>query len=88
MKIDFDPAKDVLNQAKHGISLKEAALLEWDTALLWFYERKDYGEPHQCAIAYIDLRLYHVRFVDRDEVRRIISLRKANRKEVNRYAEA
>lgn len=51
-------------------------------------EHKDYGEPRQCAIAYIDLRLYHVTFVDRGEVRRIISLRKANRKEVNRYAEA
>lgn len=88
MEIDFDPGKDALNQSKHGVSLRDATLLEWDTALVWFDDRKDYGEPRQCAIAYIDLRLYHVRFVDRDEVRRIISLRKANRKEVNRYAEA
>lgn len=34
MKIDFDSVKDALNQDKHGISLKEAALLEWDTALV------------------------------------------------------
>lgn len=36
------------------------------------------------GIGYIGLRLY---FVDRAEGRRIISLRKANPREVNRYAE-
>lgn len=39
-------------------------------------------------IGYIGLTLHFVAFVDRDQTRRIISLRKANRKEVNRYAEA
>ena len=40
------------------------------------------------GLAYIGLRLYLVVYVDRDEGRRIISLRKANRREVNRYAQA
>jgi uncharacterized DUF497 family protein len=40
------------------------------------------------GIAYIGLRLFVVVYVDRSEVRRIISLRKANRREINRYAEA
>ncbi|MFT3791452.1 MAG: BrnT family toxin [Rudaea sp.] len=39
------------------------------------------------ADGYIGLTLYFVAFVDRDPTRRIISLRKANRKEVKRYAE-
>jgi len=50
--------------------------------------RKNYGEDRECGIGYIGLTLYFVAFVDRDETRRIISLRKANRKEVKRYAEA
>lgn len=41
-----------------------------------------------CAIAYIEDRLYYVVYVDRDNARRIISLRKANLREVKRYAEA
>lgn len=88
MKVTFDPAKDAANQAKHGVSLAEARELEWDTALTWPDLRQDYGEPRQCALGYIGLRLYAVAFVDRASGRRIISLRKANRREVNRYAKA
>jgi hypothetical protein len=40
------------------------------------------------AIGYIGLRLYCVVFVDRPDSRREISLRKANQREVKRYAEA
>ncbi|MFB9290725.1 hypothetical protein ACFFTM_20515 [Pseudoduganella plicata] len=40
-----------------------------------------------CAIAYIGDRLHYVVYVDREEVRCIISLRKANLREVKRYAE-
>lgn len=88
MKITFDPAKDAANRDKHGLSLAKAAELEWDTALTWPDLRRDYGEPRQCGIGYIGLRLYAVVFVDRTEGRRVISLRKANRREVNRYAQA
>jgi uncharacterized DUF497 family protein len=30
MEFEFDPAKDVSNILKHGISLARAANLEWD----------------------------------------------------------
>ena len=30
--IDFDPAKDLANRAKHGLSLADAAELDWDGA--------------------------------------------------------
>lgn len=88
MKVTFDPAKDAANHDKHGVSLAQAAKLEWDTTLTWPDLRRDYGELRQCGIGYIGLRLYAVAFVDRAEGRRIISLRKANRREVNRYAQA
>lgn len=87
MEITFDLAKDASNRAKHGVSLADAAGLEWDSALTWPDERRDYGEARMAGIGYIGLRLYCVVFVDRDEGRRIISLRKANSREVQRYAE-
>ena len=84
----FDPAKDASNTVKHGISLAEAARIEWDDAVTWLDTRHDYGEARMCATAYIGQRLFYVVYVDRAGVRRVISLRKANLKEVKRYAEA
>ncbi len=86
MKIAFDPAKDAANQAKHGISLEGARAFEWGTALIWPDERRVYGEGRCIAIGYIGLRLHVAVYVDRDATRRMISLRKANTREISRYA--
>jgi uncharacterized DUF497 family protein len=88
MNISFDPTKSQSNSAKHGIALEQAAYMEWDSAVIWLDERCDYMEARYCAIAYIEIRLYCVSFTDRDNTRRIISLRRANQKEINRYANA
>lgn len=88
MRIDFDPAKDRLNTEKHGLSLAIAAALDWDEALLWIDDRRDYGENRVLALAPKTGILYYVAFVDRGEVRRVISLRRANRREVKRYVQA
>lgn len=88
MDISFDTAKNTANVQKHGVSLAAAASIEWEDALTWKDERHQYGEARFCAIAYIGDRLHYVVYVDRDDVRRIISLRKANLREVKRYAEA
>lgn len=55
--------------------------------MVWTDARRDYGEPRECGIGYIGLRLFFVVFVDRGGERRVISLRKANLREVKRYAE-
>ncbi|RJF99055.1 BrnT family toxin [Noviherbaspirillum saxi] len=88
MDITFDPAKNKINEAKHGVSLELAESIEWDTLYATVDERQNYGEVRIIGLAYIGDRLYCVVFVDRGEVRRIISLRKANSREVKRYAEA
>jgi hypothetical protein len=85
MKITYDPAKELINQTKHGLSLALAAQLEWDSALVWLDCRKDYSEPRQCALVMQGERLYFVAFVDRADGRRVISLRKANIREVKDY---
>ncbi|MBO9535326.1 BrnT family toxin [Herbaspirillum sp.] len=88
MRIAFNPAKDAINLAKHGISLAAATRIEWDTLYAVPDTRQTYGEERMIGIGYIGLRLFVVVYVDRDDRRRIISLRKANRREENRYAKA
>ena len=88
MRIVFDPEKDATNLSKHGVSLAAAAELDWDAALAWIDDRADYGEQRIIALAPMGDRLFFVVFVDRDEARRVISLRRANRREVSRYVKA
>ena len=90
MNVTFDPAKDAANLAKHGFSLLDAVGFEWDTAVMWPDKRREYDEARMVALGYIGLRIMAVVFVDRPleqpTERRIISLRKANTREVKRYA--
>jgi len=85
LEIDFDPWKDSVNRAKHGVSLATAAELDWEAALAWVDDRFDYGETRVVALAPMKDILYFVAFVEKPPVRRIISLRRANRREVMRY---
>jgi uncharacterized DUF497 family protein len=87
MYIEFDPVKDVANQTKHGVSLSVAGELDWEAALLWIDDRVEYGEMRMIALAPKTEILYYVAFVDRGEARRVISLRRANRREVKHYVE-
>ena len=87
MRIEYDANKDAANTQKHGVSLALARELEWDDALVWIDERFDYGEVRMIALAPKTETLYYVAFVDRGVRRRIISLRRANRREVKYYVE-
>ena len=83
MDIEFDPAKDETNQRKHGISLAAAAQMDMHTIRL--DTRRAYGEQRYRAYGSIDGRLYMLALTYRGMVTRAISLRKANRKEIERY---
>lgn len=61
--------------------------LDWDAALVWVDARFEYNETRMIALAPNTEILYYVAFVDRGETRRIISLRRANRREVKYYVE-
>jgi len=86
MQITYDPIKDDTNQLKHGVSLSLAIKLEWDLLLTSVDNRNDYGECRMVGYVPINDRVYCVVYVDRDQQRRIISLRKANKREVKSYA--
>lgn len=86
MRISFDPDKNAKNIAKHGVSLDLASELDWNDVLAWPDSRRDYREQRICALAPRRGRLHFVAYVERGGGLRIISLRKANSREVKRYA--
>jgi len=88
MRVEFDPIKDAGNQAKHGVSLALVSELDWEAALVWVDDRFEYGERRMIALAPKTNTLYYVAFVDRGSTRRVISLRRANLREVKHYVES
>ena len=87
MIFDFDPRKDSLNRAKHGLSLEVAQHLTWKEALTWKDDRYHYNEARMAGLVPAGDRLYYVAFVEHGERFRVISLRHANNREIARYAE-
>lgn len=59
--------------------------MDWDTALERLDARDDYGEDRYQALGFIGDRLYCAVYVDREDGRRMISLRKANNREYKEY---
>ncbi len=87
MRFVCDPDKDKLNLAKHGLSLSFAEKLIWDEAYVWVDPRYAYDELRVIGLVPEGNTLYFVAFVDRGDVRRTLSLRRAERREVKKYVE-
>jgi uncharacterized protein len=85
MGYEWDENKLTLNLKNHKVHFVMAEWFEWESALIETDQRKDYGEPRFRAYGVIDDRLYCLVFTPRGGDIRIISLRKANRREVNDY---
>ncbi|GGD63273.1 BrnT family toxin [Caballeronia grimmiae] len=87
MDITYDPAKNEANVAKHGVSLALASLLDWSDVMAYVDVRNDYKEVREVGFGIIDSRLYCVVFTQRGDSMHIISMRKANKREVKDYVE-
>ncbi len=85
MKIEFDPIKNNKNIEKHNISFDVAVEFDFESAFIWQDKRHDYRESRFCALGYINHRLYSLVFAPRGKAMRVISLRKANKREVKLY---
>ncbi|MBB4842238.1 uncharacterized DUF497 family protein [Paucibacter oligotrophus] len=85
MRYAFDPAKQAANVAKHGIWFGAAEDFEWETAQIEVDGRKNYAETRLNATGLIGTRLFVLTFTLRETAVRLISLRKANQREVHRY---
>jgi uncharacterized protein len=62
------------------------AELDWSAARVRPDERRDYGEGRYVALVPMSGRLYAVCYRVRRDARRIISFRKANKREERAYA--
>lgn len=82
---DFSPAKEALNQAKHGVAFAAAEGFDWSTALVAEDFRQNYGEQRFVALGKIGQRVHVLVFTPRGKKVWLISLRKANAREVRRY---
>ena len=87
VEIEFDPAKDATNIAKHGVSLQAAEGFDWGTAFEREDDRFDYGEVRFVAMGLIDDRLHVLVFTEgsHENAVRAISLRPAEKHEVRFY---
>jgi uncharacterized DUF497 family protein len=83
----WDPAKDVLNRRKHGLSLADGIpALEDPNRDSWIDDRLDYGEERIATLGMSDGPVLHVVSTEWDEeTTRIISVRKAEPDEIERY---
>jgi len=82
--IAFDPDKDAINIAKHGLSLADFAGFDRQPTVS-IDDRFDYGETRFQARGRINGRGYCVIFTFTESGTRLISFRRAHEKEMKRY---
>jgi uncharacterized protein len=87
IKIEFDPVKSGKNIEERGLAFELASEFEFETAVIRIDNRKQYGELRFNALGYIGKRLYSITYTLRVDTLRVISLRKANKREIRYYAE-
>lgn len=85
MEFEWDEAKDAANRVKHGVGFEAVARCDWSDYKAFVDNRWSYGESREVAYLRLDDRLHVCVFVLRDHRFRIISFRKANRREERRY---
>ena len=88
MRISYDPAKNHRNVRDRGLPFDSAAEFDFEGALYAVDKRQDYGEARYIAVGMLGVRLHVLCFAETPEGIRVISFRKANTREVNRYAKA
>ena len=88
MRISYDSAKNQRNVRDRGLSFDSAAEFDFEGALYAVDKRQDYGETRYIAVGMLEVRLHLLCFAETPDGIRVISFRKANAREVNRYAKA
>jgi uncharacterized DUF497 family protein len=82
---EWDEEKRKTNLAKHGLDFADVGRLDWQSATVLRDGRFDYGEARYWAFGMMDGRLHMVAFVRSGKAIRVISFRRASRKERKLY---
>ncbi len=85
MHIAFDVHKNDINRRDRGLSFERAVNFNFETAVFKQDTRYDYGEIRFRALGYLDGRMHALVFTETTEGIRVISFRKANKREVLKY---
>ena len=85
MRIEFDPQKNNKNIVERDLSFERVRDFHFNTALFEIDDRRDYGETRIIALGYLGERLHVLVFTKTKDGIRVISFRKANKKERLRY---
>ncbi|MFG1393708.1 BrnT family toxin [Xanthobacter agilis] len=80
---EWRPSKE--DASTHGVAFASVAGFDWDTAIEARDTRKAYDEVRTVAVGLVGDRLHVLVFTRRAEKVRIISFRKANRREIAHY---
>ena len=82
---EWDEAKRASNLLRHGVDFAAAEGFDFEASLILIDDRRDYGEVRHVALGPIADRLHVMVFVIRGERLRIVSLRRANAREVKAW---
>jgi uncharacterized DUF497 family protein len=84
--LEFDAAKSAKNLKERGIGFERFADMDLETSVIVEDARADYGEHRVRLFGAIDGRLHVAVITYRGDRVRVISLRRANRREERTYA--
>ncbi len=87
MHTSFDPGKNEADIQSRGLPFSLVEPLDWSRAIIEEDLRHDDSAHRYLALGHIDERLYAVVFTPRAGLIHVISLRKANVREVKIYAQ-
>lgn len=85
MRIEYDPHKNLRNIEERNLPFERVKELDWENALLWQDTRKIYPELRLSGLAMLDNRVYAICITPIYKGIRVISFRKANKREVKKY---
>jgi uncharacterized protein len=88
MKFEWDEVKAAANLAKHGVSFEAVIDFDWNASVDTPDHRKNYNEQRVIATSTIRGRPHVLVYVQRNDCVRVISLRKANKREFSKYEKA
>lgn len=88
MKIEYDPKKNQRNIESRNLPFDDIIDIDWERALIWNDTRKEYPEIRFSGLGELNDRVYAFCFTPIQGGIRVISFRKANRREIKKYETA
>ena len=85
MAITFDPAKREVILKERGIDVLDAAKVFAGATATWIDDRFDYGETRYLTAGLLADRMVLIAWTQRDNSRRVISMRYCHAKEVRKF---